>query len=102
MKILLEKIKPHPINSTIYADTDLSDLVNSLEANGQLETIKINKKKQIISGHRRYFSMIQLGWKEAEIETTEYDNDVIALIEHNRHRVKGVKDILMESKILEK
>ena len=46
--------------------------------------------------------MIQLGWKEAEIETTQYDNDVIALIEHNRHRTKGVKDILMESKILEK
>ena len=100
--MLLTTIKPHPINSTIYADTDLSDLVNSLDSNGQLETIKINKKKEIISGHRRFYSMIQLGWKEADIESTKYDNDVIALIEHNRHRIKGYKDVLMESKILEK
>ena len=102
MQISLSQIKPHPINSTIYEDTDLSDLMNSLEANGQLQPIHINKKNEIISGHRRYYSMIQLKWKAAEVEKKNYENDIIALIEHNRTRQKTHKDILMESKILER
>ena len=100
--MLLKHIKPNPINSDIYDDTDLNDLKYSIEANGQLESIVINKKNEIISGHRRYFSMIQLGWKEADVNVVDYENDIIALIEHNRHRTKSVKDILRESKVLEK
>ena len=102
MKKNISTIKPNPINSDIYDDTDLSDLINSLEANGQLEPITINSKNQIISGHRRYYSMIQMGWKSCEVVVADYDNEVIALIEHNRSRMKSVKDILRESKILEK
>lgn len=98
----LSQLKPNQINATIYDDTDLTDLVNSLDANGQLEPIIINKKNEIISGHRRYYSMVQLGWDEGEVRIAEYDNETIALIEHNRHRTKSVKDILRESKILEK
>ncbi len=104
MKMLIElnKLKPNQINANIYDDTDLSDLVTSIEANGQLEPIAINKKNEIISGHRRYFSLVQLGYGEAEVRIEDYENDTIALIEHNRHRVKSVQDILRESKILEK
>ena len=102
MLIELKKLKPNPINANIYDDTDLTDLVNSLDANGQLEPIIINKKNEIISGHRRFYSMVQLGWDEGEVRIAEYENEIIALIEHNRHRTKSVKDILRESKILEK
>jgi len=102
MLIELNKLKPNPINANIYDDSDLTDLVNSLDANGQLEPIIINKKNEIISGHRRFYSMVQLGWDEGEVRIAEYENEIIALIEHNRHRTKSVKDILRESKILEK
>ena len=102
MKIKLKSIKPHPINDDIYAPTDLTDLMSSLKINGQLEPIIINKKNEIISGHRRFYSMVQLGWDEGEVRIAEYENETIALIEHNRHRTKSVKDILRESKILEK
>ena len=102
MKISLLHIKPNPINANIYDDTDLTDLVNSLDANGQLEPIIINKKNEIISGHRRYYCMVQLKWDEGEVRIVEYENETIALIEHNRHRTKSVKDILRESKVLEK
>ena len=102
MIVSLLKLKPTPINATIYDDTDLTDLKNSLDANGQLEPLIINKKNEIISGHRRYFSMAQLGWEDCEVRIAEYDNDTIALIEHNRHRTKSVKDILRESRFLEK
>ena len=102
MKIKLKSIKPHPINDDIYAPTDLTDLMSSLKINGQLEPINCNKRNIIISGHRRYYAMKQLGWEECDVRVNEYKNDTIALITHNQHRVKSVQDILNESKWLEK
>ena len=101
MNFSIKKIKPNPINSNIYDDTDLTDLKNSIEANGQLEPIIINDKNEIISGHRRYFCMLQLKYKDVQVRKADYENDIIALIEHNRHRQKSFSDILRESKILE-
>lgn len=101
MKIDINKIKPNPINDEIYTTSDLNDLMESIEQNGQLENISVNKKMVIISGHRRYFSMKQLGFKEVNVIVNDYDDEVIGLIEHNRHRVKSVQDILNESRMLE-
>ena len=64
MKIPLPQLKPSPINEEIYSSSDLSDLELSLKDNGQLEPIVINSDHSIISGHRRYYSMMRLGWKE--------------------------------------
>ena len=80
MRIDIKKIKPNPTNDEIYTSTDLSTLKQSLERNGQLEPIVINKDNTIISGHRRYFSILQLGWKEIEVRVAEYENETIALI----------------------
>ena len=102
MKIKLKDIKPNPINDDIYSSTDLSDLVQSIKDNGQLEKIVINKDNQIVSGHRRYYAHKQLGLKEIDCDVRDFDNDIIALIEFNRSRVKSVQDILNESRILEK
>ena len=101
MKIYINQIKPSEINSEIYSPTDLTDIEQSLQTNGQLEPIVVNKNNEIISGHRRYYSMIHLGWNECEVRKTDYENDIIALIEHNRHRTKTVEDILNEARILE-
>jgi len=102
MKFKLSQIKPNPVNDEIYSSTDLTDLQNSLKYNGQLEPIALNKKNVIISGHRRYYAMKQLGWEECDVRINEYKNDTLALIQHNQHRVKSVKDILNEDKWLEK
>lgn len=101
MRIDIKKIKPNPTNDEIYTSTDLSTLKHSLERNGQLEPIVINKDNVIISGHRRYFSMIQLGWKEVEVRVADYENETIALIEHNQTRMKNATDIQNEFRILE-
>ena len=98
----LSEIKPSPINEEIYTVTDMSDLELSLREIGQLEPIVINPKGDIISGHRRYFSMMRLGWKECKVRVEEYENDVIALIQYNNHRVKSVSDINNEFRTLEK
>ena len=102
MKLKLSELKPNTINDEIYSVTDLSDLVNSIKQNGQLEPISINKNKTIISGHRRYYSMKQLGFTECDVVIKKYENEIIGLVEHNRTRVKSVQDILNESRILEK
>ena len=101
MKIKLSTIKPNPINDDIYSPTDLSELKQSLEREGQLEPIAVNTKYTIISGHRRYYSMKQLKWKECEVRVVDVKNDVIALIEFNRTRQKTPTDYLREGRYLE-
>ena len=101
MKSKITDIKPHPINDQIYTTTDLTDLKNSIKVNGQLEPIVVNKENTIISGHRRYFSMIQLGFTECDIRIVDHENELISLIEYNQQRKKTATDLSNEIKILE-
>lgn len=96
----LETLSLHPDNHRIYQDTDLTGLRQSLRQYGQLEPIVITKSNRIISGHRRFMAMQELGWKECEVRVMEPDNELIALIEHNRHRQKTAQDIINEAKYL--
>ena len=98
----LEELTSHPDNNRIYSPTDLNDLEKSLSSHGQLEPIAITKSKRIISGHRRFSAMRNLGWDECEIRYIEPDNEIISLIEYNRHRQKTTSDILNEARFLEK
>ena len=98
----LSNIKPLSINEEIYSPTDLSDLELSIRELGQLEPIVINSNDEIISGHRRYFSMMRLGLKECDVRVVDYENETISLITHNMHRVKSISDINNEYRILEK
>ncbi len=102
MKIKLDKISQHPENERIYSPSDLEDLESSLNAYGQQEPIAITKQYKIISGHRRYMSMKNLGWEECEVRIIQPDNEIISLIEFNRHRTKTNNDILNEARYLEK
>ena len=40
--------------------------------------------------------MTNLGWKECDVRIIEPENEIISLIEHNRHRQKTTSDILNE------
>lgn len=96
----IEKLVPHPENHRIYSAQDLSDLELSLQSHGQLEPVAITKDNQIISGHRRVAAMKNLGWTDVDVRIIDPDNVLIALIEHNRHRVKTTSDILNEARVL--
>ena len=98
----LSELTSHSDNSRIYQPTDLTDLKNSLSSFGQMEPIAITKDKRIISGHRRMASMVELGWDECEVRIVEPDNEIISLIEFNRHRQKVASDIINEARFLEK
>ena len=85
MNISLSHIKPSPINDEIYSPTDLSELKQSIQSFGLLEPIVISKEtKNIISGHRRYYSLKQLGVEEVEVREVEVENETIQLIQHNQ------------------
>ena len=100
MKISISKIKPNPINEKIYDNTELSTLTNSLEQYGLLEPIVVNKKNTIISGHRRYYSALQLDWKNIDVIVKTFESDVVALIQYNEQRQKSGEDYNRERQYL--
>lgn len=102
MKYKLSELKEHPDNNQIYSPTDLEELKNSLLIHGQLEPIVINKDKVIISGHRRFNALKELGIEECDARIEEYESDVVALIQFNKQRQKTHSDILNESTFLGK
>ena len=91
----------HSENERIYSPTDLEELENSLSSYGQMEPIAVTSNNKIISGHRRFAAMMNLGWDDCEVRVIEPDNEIISLIEHNRHRQKTSSDILNEARYLE-
>jgi hypothetical protein len=100
-QVKCSKLKPNPKNDEIYSKTDLTQLKTSLETNGQLEPIVVNKDYQIISGHRRFYAITQLKWDKCNVRVEEYENEIIALIEYNTQRQKTPQDIYNEFQILE-
>jgi len=87
MKVSL--INPNPTNDEIYDTTDVSSLAKSIEDNGLLEPLVISRDGVLISGHRRLAAVKSLGWEDVEVRVVDVENEVIALIEHNRYRTKS-------------
>ena len=102
MKIKLRELKVHPENDQIYNLTTLNDLEKSLSKHGQMEPLAVTKNLTIISGHRRYAAMKNIGWDVCDIRFVKPENEVVSLIEHNRHRQKTTTDILNEARYLER
>ena len=101
MKLYIKDIKPHPINSKIYTNTNIEDLEISIEENGLLEPIVVNKSNVIISGHRRLQSCKNLGLKQIDVRVKDFDDELIALVELNRYRSKTATELINEILILE-
>ena len=102
MKAKLFTLREHPENNRIYESHCLEELKTSLNIHGQMEPLAVTKSGLIISGHRRYNAMNSLGWSECDVRIVEPENELIALIEHNRYRQKSSSDILKEARVLEK
>ena len=66
MKIPINLLKTCPINSEIYRDSDVGDLMNSIQEVGLLQPIVVTPDNTIISGHRRYKAIQSLDWENAE------------------------------------
>lgn len=102
MKYKLSELKEHPDNNQIYSPTDLKELKESISKYGQLEPLVITKDKVIISGHRRFNAMKELGLPDCDARVQKFDSEVIALIQFNKQRQKTALDFVNEMKFLEK
>ncbi len=102
IKMDLDKINPNPLNKQIYGfnETEHKELVKSIELNGLLEPLTITRNNLLVSGHRRYRAVREIGWEDVDCRLRDFDNLNIALIELNRTRIKTSTELLNEAEIL--
>ena len=68
---------------------DLSQLMQSMKAYGQLSPIIVNRKSELIAGHRRLHAAKQLGWKTIDAVVVDKETELEKLeieIEENIQR----------------
>ena len=102
IKMDLDKINPNPLNKQIYGynPKEHKELKKSIELNGLLEPITITRDNILVSGHRRFKAVKELGYEDVDCRLGEFDNVSVALVELNRHRQKTSTEILNEAEIL--
>lgn len=87
----IKNLHPHPLNKKLYGEqkSDIK-LVESIKAHGVLSPIVVNKKKQILSGHRRWLAAKEVGLTSVPLtgfKGTTAEEELL-LIESNRQREK--------------
>ena len=102
IQMKVSELKPHKLNSTIYNDNPeaLKELVHSININGLLEPLVINRSNVVISGHRRLLALKEIGWEKCSCRLSEFENETIALITLNAYRVKTESELVREAELL--
>jgi hypothetical protein len=102
MIIPINLLKTCPVNSEIYRDSDVGDLVNSIGEVGLLQPIVVTPANLIVSGHRRFKAVQTLGWDEVEVEVKEVDQESIPLyiVLFNQSRNKVASEMIREIIVL--
>ena len=95
MKIPTDQLHTCPVNSEIYRESDVLDLVNSISEVGLLQPLVVTTDRTIISGHRRFSAIRSLGWEEVECEVKDIPEDQIELhiVLYNQGRNKVATEI---------
>ncbi len=101
-EIQLDKLSKNPLNfyDENYA---LDDLKESILNFGLIEPLIINANYQILSGHRRFTAMTELGFTSAKCviqSEGDYLDQELLLIEANRQRIKTKEEKNYEIKRL--
>ena len=104
MKIPINLLKTCPINSGIYRDSDVGDLINSIQEVGLLQPIVVTPNNLIVSGHRRFKAIQTLEWTEVEVEVKEVEEDSIPLyiVLFNQSRNKVASELIREIMVLKR
>ena len=100
-------ITPSPENDQVYGeilhDEAMEALIDSIRRKGLDEPILLTEDRFILSGHRRYYAVGCLGWKEVPVRVKagirrqgndQYHRD---LADYNPQRVKTVGSLLREA-----
>lgn len=103
-KVVLVDINKLQRNELNFYDEEyeIESLVESIKEVGLLTPIQISKNYTILSGHRRYKACQKAGVNKVKcIITDSSDDNILELIEANRHRVKTDEEMLNETKLLQ-
>jgi hypothetical protein len=106
MTIMIDSclLKQNPLNNKIYGDEPIDfNLLNDIKENGQLTVITIKEDYTIISGHRRYAVLKELGM-QACCEIVSFENELAekrAVLSYNNQRDKTLSQKLREARELE-
>ena len=107
-EVCTELIRPAPLNDRLYAPVDrdgdsFTTLVDDIREKGLLEPIVVSADAYILSGHRRYAAIQEIGFTRIKVRITpdvsyERDRDrfLQLLASHNRQRVKTTAEQLRE------
>ncbi len=106
----LSSIKPSPENLDIYRatedDPDINALAKSIKARGLQEPLLLTQDNFIVSGHRRYAALEEIGQVVAPCrvlpvrrDSMTRDEYLVLLREHNRQRNKTVVEQVREELI---
>ena len=104
MKVSVDSLTHHPINSEIYNLTSIDELMSSIENVGLLQPLTIDQHNQVVSGNRRFESIKRLGWKKVEVNriNVKSGDEVLLLIHFNKQRIKSITELLAEYDQLKK
>lgn len=101
----VKNLRPHPLNEKLYGEQKSDkELVESIKTHGVLSPIVVNKKKQILSGHRRWLAAKEAGLTSVPLtgfQGTPTEEELF-LIESNRQREKTAEQRGREFKELKR
>jgi hypothetical protein len=103
MKVNINILKEHPLNSEIYGDDSeeqINELVERIKVSNWIKSIMITSDYLIISGHRRVRAAKKLGFTEIECEyvTGDADKQLEILLNENAYRIKTNSQKVNEGK----
>lgn len=100
MRIKLSDITLAKNWSRTYGIGDIRELVASMKAHGQIQSVLVTPDNELVAGFRRYHAAKELGWDEIKAEVTEGDPKVVNLIENmNREslslweEIQAIRDV---------
>ncbi|BAZ70807.1 hypothetical protein NIES4106_56040 (plasmid) [Fischerella sp. NIES-4106] len=95
-------LQPHPRNSSIYGKhEDVTELVKLIRHSQWVRPLVITTQGIIISGHRRWKAVLQLGWKTVAVEMRDFADEIIelqTLLLENANRSKTTEQKVREGK----
>lgn len=100
-------LKPHPRNAELYlpdSGPSWDSFVESVRQQGILDPLTVTPDNTIISGHRRWRAAQHLGIPTVPIIRREFaspDDELVALVEHNRYRIKTLTETMREALLVE-
>lgn len=109
--IQLNRIEQNENSRVVYKAADLSELMESMRANGLLQAVGLKKigtnKFEAVYGNRRIVAARKLGWKEIPARLldapTDVDRDIIGLIENiKRQNTSPAEDGRMFASLMDR